>query len=153
MASAGVAFAVTLNVAVLAGATLAGYRWLWQSSDAAPGPGTPEDWYREASELAHEVQRVAETTEAVADPDAVQRRLIPLASRIRSHVRAAPAGVDGHHVQQLYDIGETCYAVGMDHTTRAGVRTGDFLEDRLDDLGEQAAAFESDVGPRTGTTG
>jgi len=150
MPSPGVAFAFVLNAVLVAAAALAGYWWLTRSAEDTGSSTAPTDWYAEATALATEVRRLAER-DGIADHDRIQRRVLPLSGRIRKHARAAPVGVDEHHVQQLYDLGEACYVVGMEHTTLDGERTGVFLEDRLDDLGDRAAAFEGAVATRTPT--
>lgn len=147
----GIVIAIALDaVVLLTVSVLAGYWWLTRLADESDRSNAPGDWYAEATALAGEIQRAVEHTGAVADHDAVQRRVVPLAGRIRSHVRAAPRGVDECHVRQLSDLGEACYAVGMEHTTRDAARTGEFLEDRLADLGERAGAFETAVAARAG---
>lgn len=145
MVSAGVLAVLGFNVLLLGGAlAIAAYLVL----DRRPAGGRSEgarvaNWHAEAASLAMEVRAAAEALESGSED--VSRRLLPLATRLRSHARSAPPGADGYLVKRLHDLGTRCYEIGMEHTTDRAVRTGVFLEDRLERLDDDAAAFLEDV--------
>ncbi len=151
MASAGVVFAFAFTALLFgAVAVLAAYWWLTRATDGGEGVSDPvEDWHSEAVALAQTVQKVAGASTGVADHDRIQRRVIPLAERIKGHARSAPSGVEERLVGDLHDLGVACYKLGMEHTVREAARTGEFLEERLDELGSTAAEFEAKVESRS----
>lgn len=132
----GVVFAVALGVA--------GYVLVGRSTGVADAGAT---WREEARELAREVQQVAEAPAPPADPDRVARRLLPLAGRIRRHVRSAPASADAGVYRRLFELGVACQGVATDQRPRAGLADGGFLEDRLASLREEAVALETAAEP------
>lgn len=126
---------------VLAAAGVAGYVLTARSG----GDDDLAGWGDGARELACEVRRAAEPQGTPADPDRVARRLLPLASRIQSHVRAAPASADAGVYRQLFDLGVACQHVAVEQPPDGGRVEGPFLEDRLATLADQARALESAV--------
>lgn len=146
MVSPGIVFVVLLNGLILvAGLLVYGYWRVHRTGDATEQPDPVEGWYKQAASLAREVQRTAESPEGPVDLDRMQRQVIPLSGRIQGHTRAAPAGVEERLVQDLYDLGVECYKVGMEHTTREAARTGVFLEDKLEELREDAEEVEAAI--------
>lgn len=150
----GFVLVVALNVALLGGTSaLVGYWWLRQSGRGAnESPERPEEWRDEAVALAGEVQQAVETTDGVANRAGFRRTVVPLAGRIRSHARRAPDGVEPALVRRVFDLGVACYAIGMEHTTREAVRTGEFIPEKLDALRDRAAAVERAAAPPARTT-
>ncbi len=150
MVPPGVMFAFALTALFFgAVALLAAYWWLTRATDGEEAASDPvEDWHREAVALAQTVQKVAKASASVADHDRIQRRVIPLAERIKGHARSAPSGVEDRLVGDLHDLGVACYKIGMEHTVWEAARTGEFLEERLDELGAAAADFEAKVESR-----
>lgn len=132
----GVVLAVALGVA--------GYVLVERSPGATVADAT---WREEARELAREVQQTAEAAGTPADLDRVARRLLPLAGRIRSHVRAAPASADAGVYRRLFELGVACQGVATEQRPRAGLPDGVFLEDRLESLREAAVALETAAEP------
>ena len=103
-------------------------------------------WREGARDLAREVRETVSSVERPADPDRVSRRLLPLSARIHGHVRAAPAAVDAGTYRQLFELGETCKRVALEHRPAGTSPDGVFLEERLESLGDAAAALESAAG-------
>lgn len=137
MVSAGLALVVVANLLLVAVGLVAASLLLGRGS----GGTTATDWRREAAGLAREVQQACEAP-AVHDVDAeVGRRFLPLASRLRSHARAAPTDVDGRHVEQLHELGTACHTLGVEYAPSTAARTGVFLADRIERLDADAAVF------------
>lgn len=130
---------------VLAAAGTAAYLL---GSRSEGGSSDAEAWAEEARDLAREVQAVVSSVGRPADPDRVSRRLLPLSGRIRRHVRAAPAAVEEGTYRDLFDLGVACQRVALEHRPVGTSPDGVFLEERLESLGDAAAALESVAGDR-----
>lgn len=100
-------------------------------------------WSEGARDLAREVQEAVSAFERPADPDRVSRRLLPLSARIQGHVRAAPAAVEEGTYRDLFQLGVTCQRVALEHRPVGTSPDGVFLEERLESLGDAAAALDS----------
>lgn len=137
MVSAAVALVIVANILLLAVGLVAASLLLRRRTD----PTTAAEWRREAAGLAREVQQVCEPSVAHDEAADVGRRFLPLASRLRSHARAAPSGVDGRHVEALHDLGTACHTLGVEYAPSRAARTGVFLADRIERLDADAAAF------------
>lgn len=103
-------------------------------------PGTADEWRAEASAVAGEIRTAAEAGATDADPG-VGRRLVPLASRLRGHLRAAPASVDAGLEGALYELSRDCRAIGVECAARRGPMSLDAVDD-LEALAADAAALE-----------
>lgn len=146
MVEPGVTFAAAINAAVvvlLLGALVLAYRRLTGGDTEA----ADEAWFDEAISLAREVQETAGNVEEPVDHDRLQRDILPLASRLRGHARAAPTAVDARIPRQLHALSVDCYALGMEHTTRRAARTGVFIEEELDALRADAVTLEATIEP------
>lgn len=121
------AVAYVLGLFAATGAVLyLAHRLLGDSADGS--------WEAEAAALAREVH------DAVGeDYRTAQRRLVPLASRIDGHLRAAPPDVDDRLLGRLHELGVECRAVSMEHPYRESSET---LEAKFDALETAARAVE-----------
>lgn len=138
----GVWFALVLTIGVLLSGVLTFGYWLKRRSEAGSRERGTEQWAVEALSLVREVEQVAERFEHRADQDRLRRHLLPLANRIRGHVRAAPRGTDSQLLREFYDLGETCYTLSIDQTKLEALESGVFLEDKLRDLQSDARTVE-----------
>lgn len=137
MVSAGVAIVVVANLVLVAVGIVAASLLLRRDADGT----TATDWRQEAAGLVSEVREACESRTMHAEDTEVGRRFLPLASRLRSHARAAPAGVDGRRVEQLHELGTACHTLGVEYSPSRAARTGVFLADRIERLDADAAAF------------
>jgi len=108
-------------------------------------PSDVDEWGDGARDLAREVREAASTAGRPADPDRVARRLLPLSSRIQGHVRAAPAAVEEGTYRGLFELGVACQRVALEHRPVGTSPDGVFLEDRLETLGNDAAALVAGI--------
>lgn len=142
----GVSFVTVLNGAILILGLLACGYWLkTRSGETDSREKKAENWRQEALSLTHEVQQVAASSNRVVDPDPVRRQLLPLASRIESHVRTAPAGVDSRLLREFYDLGQDCYSISMEHVESDALESGVFFEDKLAAIQSIAANAETTI--------
>lgn len=140
----GIGFAAFLNAFLLV-ALLGVLVFLYWRAMPIHVDNRLEAWNEEATSLAREVQRTADDTNVPIDYDRLQRQLVPLASRLKGHARSAPRTVNERVTMELHELGMNCYKVGMEHSTIQGAQSGDFLEDRLDDLQGTAERVEATV--------
>lgn len=131
--------AVLNGTVLLVAVGVATYVWRHRG---APSGRPSRQWQERTAELAGEVRRTADATDGVADPDRVARRLLPLAGRIKSHVREAPPSVDERAYRELFELGVSCQRLAIEHRPGTARRSGVFLEDRLDALRDAAATLE-----------
>lgn len=148
-ATKAAALLVTLSlVAILVGFVFR--RWI-----AGPGPiaddvaglGPDATWYDRTGALAAEVRRTAADLDS-APYGSVQRRFIPLASRLRGQARRAPDDVEDALLVELNALATDCQALGMEYSRSEAIRSGVFLEDRLADLEREAASVEAATSER-----
>lgn len=138
----GIQFAVLLNAVIFLVAILAyGYWRLSRRKRSRSAGGSAPEWYETTASLCREVRAIA-AEETQRSRDDLQRELLPLASRLKGHARAAPAEVNDELVRDLFDLATDCYALSMEHTRLDAARSGDFLEDEVEKLEAQAAAVE-----------
>lgn len=103
------ALLVTVAVAVaVVGSLLAPPAWV-------TSPDGPERWAAEARTMARDVQRVVDDGRTLPY-DRVQRRLLPLSSRLDRHAELAPPAVDDDLVVGVTRLAIGCRAVGMELT-------------------------------------
>lgn len=131
---------------ILVGLAVFGY-WVVARTGSEPEREADriDEWYREAMTLSRDVQAVTQDWGRGKDAERVQRRLMVVSERLRGHARTAPEGVNGRLVREVYDLGVGCYRIGMEHTTPGTARSGQFLEDELDDLEGRAKRLEDSV--------
>lgn len=147
MAPPGVMFAFFLNAGLVLGLLLL-YRYVRTTAiheQISSNDRSVEQWYEEALSLLREIQRAVIRSEPLDQSDTIQRDLLPLSSRLQSHARTAPAGVDPELQGDLYNLGVDCYKVGMEHTTGQAASTGVLLEDKLDRLQTGAEDLEASI--------
>lgn len=128
----------TLNGAVLV--TVLGVAFYVYTRRETASMDRALDWRVGTYELACEVHRIATSIDRPPDHDRVARRLLPLAGRIRAHVRNAPHSVEEPVYRDLFALGVTCQRIGLEHRPQTSA-SGPFLEDRLEVLEEAAAAL------------
>lgn len=138
----GIQFAILLNaVILLVGILTYGYWRLSRQERSRSAAGSASEWYDTTVTLCREVRTMA-AEETQRSRDDLQRELLPLASRLKGHARAAPPDANNQVVRGLFDLGTDCYALSMEHTRLDAARSGVFLEDKVQNLEEQAAAVE-----------
>lgn len=144
----GVGFALVLNVGLLLLGFLAyGYWVRTRNSGSDSREQRDEAWSVEARALVCEVERIADQSGQPADPDELCRQLLPLATRIRSHIRTAPREIDSHTLMNLHDLGQACHRISMDYTNVETLERGVFIEEKVADLRSEAETVEVVIAP------
>jgi hypothetical protein len=92
-------------------------------------------WTADTITLARDVRAATD----YEDFDEVQRRLVPLASRLDGHLRAAPPDADDRLRGLVRDLSVECRSVGMEHPYRT---SSDALTRKLEALDETARAVQ-----------
>ena len=140
----GVGFALVLNVGLLLLGFLAyGYWVRTRNSGPSAREQRAEAWALEARALVREVERIADQSGQPVDHDQLCRQLLPLATRIRGHIRTAPCEVDSHTLMNLYDLCQACHRISMDHTNVATLERGVFIEEKVAELRSEAETAEA----------
>lgn len=119
-----------------------GYWFKRRSDEVGSQTNRKDAWIVEAVSLVHQVEYVADQSEGPADQDQLRRQLLPLASRIRGHVRGAPQGTEQRILRQFHDLGRACYTLSMEHTKVEAIESGVFLEEKLRELRVDAQRVE-----------
>ncbi|SFK89001.1 hypothetical protein SAMN04487950_1672 [Halogranum rubrum] len=99
---------VVATAIFVVGTVLAPPKWV-DSPDGA------SRWVEEARLVVRETQQVLDDGES-RSYDRLQRRLLPLSSRLDRHAEIAPPAVDDRLVVGLTELGYGCRAVGMELT-------------------------------------
>lgn len=81
--------------------------------DWVDAPGAATRWTEETLPVVRDVQEALDVEGPVAY-DRLQRRLLPLSSRLDRHAGFAPAAVDDRLVASVTELGYGCRAVGME---------------------------------------
>jgi hypothetical protein len=121
--------------------------WLLAPPDWGDTPGAATRWVDEVSPLVCEVQQTLDAGENVPH-DRLQRRLLPLSSRLDRYAGIAPATVDDCLVGGVTELGYGCRTLGMELTHTERVDWGapgseveavrDVADDLLTELEERA---------------
>jgi hypothetical protein len=121
---------------------LVGFVYLRFVAVDSPADDAGSSWHDRTETLASEVRRAASDLGGAPRHDSAQRRVVPLASRLKRQARTAPADVDEDVLVGLNALAVDCQRLGMEYSRAEAARTGVFLEDRLTRLRDDAESLE-----------